>query len=74
MAINNKPASAYAGRKPTPVKAVDPNTLSSKQVNVSTEAMHAGIGNADKDVKTTGIETRGNGAATKGRMARGPMA
>ena len=25
-------------------------------------------------VKTTGIETRGNGAATKGRIARGPMA
>ena len=24
--------------------------------------------------KTTGIETRGNGAATKGRTARGPMA
>lgn len=26
------------------------------------------------DVKTTGIETRGNGAATKGRIARGPLA
>lgn len=25
-------------------------------------------------VKTTGIKTRGNGAATKGTMARGPMA
>ena len=25
-------------------------------------------------VKTAGIETRGNGAATKGRIARGPMA
>jgi ribosomal protein L22 len=25
-------------------------------------------------VKTSGIETRGNGAATKGRIARGPMA
>ena len=25
-------------------------------------------------VKTPGIETRGNGAATKGRIARGPMA
>jgi len=29
---------------------------------------------AREDVKTTGIETRGNGAATKGRIARGPMA
>jgi hypothetical protein len=27
-----------------------------------------------KGVKTDGIETRGNGAATKGRIARGPMA
>jgi hypothetical protein len=27
-----------------------------------------------KPIKTDGIETRGNGAATKGRIARGPMA
>ena len=25
-------------------------------------------------VKTSGLKTRGNGAATKGTMARGPMA
>ena len=31
------------------------------------------IGNNDM-VESTGIETRGNGAATKGRTARGPMA
>jgi hypothetical protein len=31
------------------------------------------IGNMD-NVESTGIETRGNGAATKGRIARGPMA
>ena len=31
------------------------------------------IGNNDM-VASTGIETRGNGAATKGRIARGPMA
>ena len=31
------------------------------------------IGNND-EVKTTGIKTRGNGCATKGTMARGPMA
>jgi hypothetical protein len=30
--------------------------------------------NLGKGVKTSGIETRGNGAATKGRIARGPMA
>jgi hypothetical protein len=27
-----------------------------------------------KEVKTTGIKVRGTGAATKGMMARGPMA
>jgi len=31
------------------------------------------IGHNDM-VESTGIETRGNGAATKGRIARGPMA
>jgi hypothetical protein len=31
-------------------------------------------GYPQKDVKTSGIVTRGNGAATKGRTARGPMA
>ena len=37
------------------------------------------VGNVNRngynpDVKTTGIKTRGNGCATKGTMARGPMA
>lgn len=31
-------------------------------------------GYPEKDVKTTGIKIRGTGAATKGVMARGPMA
>ena len=31
-------------------------------------------GYPDTGVKTTGVETRGNGAATKGTKARGPMA
>lgn len=30
--------------------------------------------NPPPGVKTTGIKTRGNGAATKGTMARGPLA
>jgi hypothetical protein len=29
---------------------------------------------SEKDVKKTGIKIRGTGAATKGLMARGPMA
>ena len=31
-------------------------------------------GYPEKGVKTAGVETRGNGAATKGTKARGPMA
>ena len=31
-------------------------------------------GYPQKDIKTTGVKTRGNGAATKGTVARGPMA
>lgn len=31
-------------------------------------------GYPEKDIKTSGVQTRGNGAATKGRTARGPMA
>jgi len=30
--------------------------------------------NQSTNVKTSGVKTRGNGAATKGTMARGPMA
>jgi hypothetical protein len=61
---------SYSNRKMT-----NPNTLSAKQVSPRTVAMSVSIGDSGADdVKTTGIETRGNGAATKGRMARGPMA
>jgi hypothetical protein len=43
------------------------------------DAVKMSVGNINRDgynpdVKTTGIKTRGNGAATKGVMARGPMA
>jgi len=31
-------------------------------------------GYPEKNVKTTGVVTRGNGAATKGKVARGPLA
>jgi hypothetical protein len=52
-----------------------PNTLNAREVTPSSGAMRVSMGNPARDnVKTTGIETRGNGAATKGRIARGPMA
>jgi hypothetical protein len=53
----------------------DPNTLSSNEITPKTGSARVSAGNPNRDdVKTTGIETRGNGAATKGRIARGPMA
>jgi len=76
--INNLPASAYA----------EPHTMSGKKVsiqeagtsnnkeymrkaNVSVANSHS---NDYPGVKTSGIKVRGTGAATKGLMARGPMA
>jgi hypothetical protein len=54
--------------------AVDPNTLSAKQVKISTPAMRVSVGDCSAEPKTTGIKMRGTGAATKGVMSRGPMA
>ena len=80
MAINNKPAEKYA----------PPHTMSGKSVGnelpaMSTQSgkdymneMNISVGNVSKGnyptAKTTGVETRGNGAATKGRKAFGPIA
>ena len=78
--INNLPASAYA----------KPHTMSGKPVVASTnpgsppnrskaDTVNMSVGNiskaaGDETTKTSGIVTRGNGAATKGITARGPMA
>ena len=79
MAINNKPASAYA----------KPHTMSGKAVKISdnpggvpdkTYLKETPVSVANtrsqgyKGTKTDGIKIRGTGAATKGLMARGPMA
>ena len=78
MAKFNKPAEKYA----------KPHTMSGKEVKASDLKYTAGAkvitemnpsvaglskGNYKAD-KTDGIVTRGNGAATKGTKARGPMA
>ena len=56
-------------------KMKDPNTLAAKDVTCKTPAMRVSLGDPGKDyVKTDGIKIRGTGAATKGTMARGPMA
>lgn len=74
MAKNNKPASAYAGRYKE--AAAD---MSAKANMSNLNTVDASVGNIDKSkgeygVKKTGIKIRGTGAATRGVMARGPMA
>jgi hypothetical protein len=52
----------------------DPNTMTALEITTRTPVMRVSMGNPNADdVKTSGIEVRGSGAATKGRMARGPM-
>ena len=67
-----------------------PHTMSGKAVGISStpgsmpnrskaDTVNMSVGNiskaaGDEQVKTTGIKIRGTGAATKGLMARGPMA
>lgn len=66
----------------------EPHTMDGKKVTAAPakgesgakcmSEMNISVGNISKgnykEPKTSGIETRGNGAATKGRIARGPMA
>jgi hypothetical protein len=70
--IENKPAAAYA--KPHG-KAF--NTPFTENVNCM-DTLKISVGGISKsqndEVKTSGIKIRGTGAATKGVMARGPMA
>ena len=75
---NNKPASAYA----------EPHTMSGKKVSIQEAGVadnkkylreaNVSVANSRsndyKPTKTDGIKIRGTGAATKGVMARGPMA
>jgi hypothetical protein len=55
---------------PTPGK--EPNRSKAQTVNMSIGNISKDAGN--KPTKTSGIKVRGTGAATKGLMARGPMA
>jgi len=60
--------------KAAPTQAVLPKTNAMKHMentNVSVASNHS---NEYPGVKTSGIKIRGTGAATKGVMARGPMA
>jgi hypothetical protein len=64
----------YKKPKPAATNAVLPDTDNKKymrEMNVSVGTNHS---NDYKPTKTSGIKIRGTGAATKGVMARGPMA
>lgn len=50
----------------------EPNRSKADTVDMSVGAISKSAG--DEPIKTTGIKIRGTGAATKGLMARGPMA
>lgn len=53
----------------------DPNTMSADESTPGgMPARRVSIGNMTREPKTSGIKMRGTGAATKGLMARGPMA
>ena len=81
MAINNKPASAYAAPHTMSGKTVAISGNPGKEPNrskldtyddVSIGGISKSAGN--ETTKTDGIKIRGTGAATKGVIARGPMA
>ena len=61
-----------------PIKSVKVAPVGLAKNRVTINELHAGAANiASKDYpepKTSGIKVRGTGAATKGLMARGPMA
>ena len=54
----------------------DPNKLKAQDLNKGTGVQRVSAGDPGSNVinKHGELETRGNGAATKGRKARGPMA
>jgi len=55
--------------------ATDPNSMSANESTPGgMPARRVSGGNITGEPKTTGIKIRGTGAATKGVMARGPMA
>ena len=75
-------ASVYAkphtmdGKAGTGAKVMqDPNNLAANKMTRYTATPRVSDGDPGADnVKTSGIKVRGTGAATKGLMARGPMA
>jgi hypothetical protein len=87
---SGRPVPTGEKTKATRVGGAQPSTAKSEDINYKTDpnqmsaaestpggmpARRVSMGNpAREDVKTSGIKIRGTGAATKGLMARGPMA
>ena len=74
MAIENKPASAYAKNATSVADGMSAvvkkgNAMDDLKISVGAISKSQNSG-----VKTDGVKIRGTGAATKGTMARGPMA
>jgi len=71
---DNGPAEEYAARGAEGYAAFNarPNKSKADTLDVSVGAISKSAGN--EPTKTDGIKIRGTGAATKGVMARGPMA
>ena len=62
-------------KQPTTVATPVVGVKSAKEVMRDTMVSVAGVNSQEfKPTKTSGIKIRGTGAATKGTMARGPMA
>jgi hypothetical protein len=83
--VHNNDATAYApphkmtGEKISPKTdsfvTKDPNKLTAGELGFKEGTPRVSMGDPGKDnVKHDGIEMRGAGAATKGRISRGPMA
>ena len=70
--IENKPAEAYA--KPHGEAFSTPFTESVNAMDKLKISVGGIAKSQNTEVKTSGIKIRGTGAATKGVMARGPMA
>ena len=77
---NNLSAASYAKPHTMSGKAVTVEANPGKMPNLSKlDSQDASVGNISKSAgnettKTSGIKIRGTGAATKGTIARGPMA
>lgn len=60
-------------KKLAPAKPGQPQEIETLKDEICMVVGNIGMGKPPA-MKTSGIKTRGNGAATKGTMARGPMA